>query len=415
MPSQHPSSDEARIPVSDAALQRALKRRVWPARWTFQAATAAGLEALLEGEVAGLLPGEPRELASGQVRVEAPFDAVYALALRLRSADALRIRLTETAAGSFPILRDHLGRVSWRWWLPEACRLQVEVRSRRSRLRDDAGLERTVRQSVRAQGIDDAASRPDAPALRLRLDLRRDRAEVWLDVAGMPLHRRTGRRRTVRGSLRETTAAALAMVAGAETADLIVDPFCGGGTVLEEAASCASGRCPGAARTFAMAASPAWSEARMRHARRSRCEGVAGARPALIGLDVSERAIAAARHNLEAADASERLELRSADARSFDASAAVARSGASRPMVLGNPPYGRIVDAHGAEPAALLGQVLASLPGWRFGLVFPDPEMLAALPGLQVERVVRFRMRGLPNALVSGRVEPVDRDASDRR
>lgn len=396
-------------PASPAALQRALKRRVWNARWTFQASTAAGLEPLLADEVRELLPGETLQVTSGRVRVEAPFDAIYRLAMGLRTADVLRLRIAEEAAATFPILRDHLGRVSWSWWLPPSVALDVAVRSRRSRLRDDAGLERTLRQAVRSHGIEDRGGK-GAPRLALRLDVDRDRASVWVDVAGEPLHRRTGDRWTVPGALRETTAAALALAADVRSTDLIVDPFCGAGTVLEEAGAVCAGRWPGRDRRFAMEASPAWNAGRRRHAARS--VPSPGPVPPRVGIDVGEAALRAARHNAalpgiagagEDAGAGAPAWLR-ADARDVDLPALADRFGAVRPLLIANPPYGRRVAGRGADPAALVAQVIDGVPGWRVALLFPEPDALLAVSSLRVDRIVRFRMRGLPNAVIVGSV-----------
>lgn len=397
------------VPTTDAALERALKRRVWRERWTFQATGPAGLEALLADEVGELLPDESVEVTSGRVRFEAEFDALYKLALTLRSADALRIRVAEEAAASFPMLHDHLARVSWRWWLPARCRLDVRVRSRRSRVRDAGGIERAFFQAVRSHDVevvadDDRSRNDDVALLRVRLELVRDRIEVWLDVAGEPLHHRRGSRWTVPGAIRETTAAALVLAARPYDADLIVDPFCGSGTLLEEFASWRSQQCPGATRHFAMEASPAWNPARMRHAVRTVCPDRPTQLPPLIGVDVSAKAIVVARHNLEQAECLAVTTLIEADARSCDLLAHAERAGASRPLLIANPPYGRRARIHGAESTALVRHLLGRVPGWRVALVHPEPDVLTRDANLVVERVIHFRMRGLPNAMIIGHV-----------
>ena len=73
-------------------------------------------------------------------------------------------------------------------------------------------------------------------------------------------------------------------------------------------------------------------------------------------------------------------------------------------MLLANPPYGRRAEAIGAEPDALLSQVLSGARGWSFALAYPNPDAVAAVPGVTLEAVRPVRMRGLRNALIVGGV-----------
>jgi 23S rRNA G2445 N2-methylase RlmL len=392
-----------RAPASDAAIRRAVKRRLWNVPQTFRAVCAPGLETLLAGEVRTLPDVGEVATHAGSVRFVAPFDAVYPALLRLRTADEVRLRVGELPAGSFAILRDHLARLPWSLWLPERCVLDVRVRSRASRVRDDAGLLRVVRQAVRDHGIEDGAD--DGPPFTVRLQLSRDRAEAWLDAAGTPLHRRRGERWLAPTSLRETTAAALCLAGLDRDTDLVVDPFCGSGTLLEEAVSFLDAACPGAQRSFALAASPAWSQGRSRHAQRTFCAGTSPSPAGILASDVDPDAVAAARRNLERTGLAERVELRRADARDTPLTELAALRLARRPVLLSNPPYGRRAGAHGAEPDALLAQVLDGAAGWRFALLYPRLEALAAVPGVEVERVAHVRIRGLRTTLATGRVE----------
>ena len=392
-----------RAPASEAAIRRAVKRRLWNAPQTFRAVCAPGLETLLAGEVRALPDVADVAAHAGSVRFVAPFDAIYAALLRLRCADEVRVRVGELPAGNFAILRDHLARLAWSLWLPGRCALDVRVRSRASRVRDDAGLERVVRQAVHDHGVDDGAE--DGPPLTVRLQVSHDRAEAWLDAAGTPLHRRRGERWLAPTSLRETTAAALCLAGLDRDADLVVDPFCGSGTLIEEAVSFLDGACPGAQREFALASSPAWAPGRMRHARRTFCAEPPRSAAGFVASDVDSDALTAARRNLERTGLSERVELDRGDARDTPLFDLAARHGARRPVLLSNPPYGRRADARGAEPDALLRQVLEGAAGWRFALLYPRPEVLGRLPGVQVERVAHVRIRGLRTALVTGSVE----------
>ncbi len=392
------------VPESEAARTRAVKRKIWNRPQTFRASCALGLEHLLADEVRGLPDVAEIQTVPGAVRFVGPFDIVYVALLRLRTADTLRVLIGDEAAANFAMARDHLARLRWSLWLPARCRLDVRVRSRGSRLRDDAGLERTLRQAVRDHGVDGRGGE-GAPSLQVRLELRDDRATVWLDAGGDALHLRRGDRWSSPTTLRETTAAAVCLAGLPRDADLVLDPFCGSGTLIEEGAARLDGRCAGADRGFALEASPAWRPARMRNARRLYCpDASARAETSFVASDADEEAVRAARHNLEAAGLTSRTELRRADARDLALPALAQRHGARRPVLLSNPPYGRRAGALGADPDALLAQVLAGATGWSFALLYPDPDVVAAVQGVRIDRMIPVRMRGLRTAIVVGEV-----------
>jgi 23S rRNA G2445 N2-methylase RlmL len=395
----------ANPPPSPAARLRAVKRHIWLGRHRFLATCAVGVEAWLEDEVAALPGVDAATRRTGGVVFEAPFDALYAALLRLRVAESLRVYLLhDQAAATFAMLNDHLARLRWPLWLPDACALTVRVKSTKSRLRDDAGLERTLRRAVRAQGLDDEAD--GATPILLHLHLHHDRASVTLDVGG-PLHRRQGDKWVSATTIRETTAAALCRWAGIADAehDLVVDPFCGSGTVVIEALELAAGAAPGRFREVPFLASPAWKPERFAHARRT--HGGAGAiegTPALWASDADADAVRAANRNLIAWGYDERVRAARFRAQDLDLPALARRHGARRPLLLSNPPYGKEAAGLGKAPAGLLRGLLRGAGGWDFALLYPRPEDLDALPGVDVRQVHSLVTGGLKNAVVVGRV-----------
>lgn len=403
-------------PPTPAARLRAIKRHVWLGNHRFLATCAPGLESLVVEEVARLPGIAAVESQTGAVAFEAPFDAVYAALLRLRVAESLRIFLAQgMAAGSFPMLFDQLQRVRWALWLPAACSVTVRVRSSKSRLRDDPGLERTLRRALQAAGIDpDATStRPDAPDVTLHLHLHRDRASVTLDAGGA-LHRRRGDKWVSPTTIRETTAAALVRLAGVtdppNEPDLLCDPFCGSGTLVVEALDGLAGAAAGRARgsdvlAIPLAASPAWKPERWTHARR--LHGGPGAladTPIVLASDADPSAVRAANHNLETLGYADRVRAEVATAQSLDLGAIATARGAGRPLLLTNPPYGRLAGARGAAPGPLLRALLGSAVGWRFALLYPRPGDLEGAAGVDVLEVRTIVTGGLRNALLVGRV-----------
>ena len=400
-------------PLTTAARLRAIKRHVWLGQHAFVTTCAPGLEALVAEEVARLADVAAVEARTGAVTFEAPFDTVYPALLRLRVADSLRIFVArDLAAGSFPMLFDQLGRVRWALWLPDACVVTVRVRSSKSRLRDDEGLERTLRRALHAAGVD-AGSGDAPPPITLHLHLNHDRASVTLDAGGA-LHRRQGDKWVSQTTIRETTAAALVHLAGVTNPlhepDLLVDPFCGSGTLVIEALDALSGAAAGRVRgsdalAVPLAASPAWKPERWAHARR--IHGGTGAlaeTPAVLASDSDPSAVRAANHNLAARGYAERARIEVATAQSLDLGAVAAERGARRPLLLTNPPYGRLAAAHGAAPGELLRALLSRAEGWRFALLYPRPQDLDGLADVELLEVRTIVTGGLRNAVLIGRV-----------
>ncbi len=397
----------ATVPVSEAARARAVKRHVWNERHTLEATCALGLEDLLERDVTRLSGVGDVVRRPGGVRFTCPFDTVYTGLLGLRIAETLRVELlADAAATTFPMLHDQLTRVRWWLWLPERSSSAVRVSSTKSRLRDDAGLERTLRRVLQGQGIETAID--DVPALTLRLHLHHDRAQVTLDLGGA-LHRRAGDRWVTATPVRETTAAAMAELADVGDHDLVVDPFCGSGTLVGEALQLALGMVPGRHLRFPFEASPAWKPGRYAQARRATGADrdlVAATAPvaAHVARDADPDAVRVTRRNLSAAGLDHRVDVAVGRAQDLDLADLARRHGARRPLLLTNPPYGRGAQAVGASADDLIRDVLRTARGWDVALLYPRPGVLTSLPGLEVHHVRPVVTGGLRNAIVLGRV-----------
>ena len=84
----------------------------------------------------------------------------------------------------------------------------------------------------------------DGAAFPVRLFLMKDEVTVALDTTGQPLHKRGYRTWTSKAPISETLAAALLMLTPWRADRILVDPFCGSGTLLIEAAQKANEHCP---------------------------------------------------------------------------------------------------------------------------------------------------------------------------
>jgi putative N6-adenine-specific DNA methylase len=152
----------------------------------------------------------------------------------------------------------------------------------------------------------------------LRVWLHRDRASLLLDTSGESLDHRGYRRVTSAAPVREQLAAACVLASGWDGSGPVVDPMCGSGTLLAEAAAWALGLAPGRCRPgFGFERLPGFDPAKWLQVRREQIPA-AGPGVRLHGVDRSPTAIAAARENLEAAGLGDRAQLTTGDADSFD-------------------------------------------------------------------------------------------------
>jgi putative N6-adenine-specific DNA methylase len=230
-----------------------------------------------------------------------------------------------------------------------------------------------------------------------------DLCTLSVDTSGEPLHKRGYKEAVAKAPMRETMASLLLRQCGYDGSEPVVDPMCGSGTFVIEAAEIAARLNPGRARRFAfeqLATFDAAQWARMREveSRRTPPEGVR-----FYGSDRDAGAIAMARANAERAGVAAFTEFRQCPV--SDAGAPEGPPG----LVIANPPYGaRLGDGKALVPLyRALGQVLLTrFPGWRVGLVTSEPTLAraTALPFLPPAapvphgglRVTLFRTGALP-------------------
>jgi putative N6-adenine-specific DNA methylase len=214
-----------------------------------------------------------------------------------------------------------------------------------------------------------------------------DRFTVSADSSGELLHRRGWRTEAGEAPLRETLAAGVLLLASWRPAEPLVDPTCGSGTFLVEAALAATGRAPGAGRSFAFQRWPG-------HDAELLDRLVAGIRPhpapaAIRGSDADAAVVEVARRNAERAGVAGAVTIEHAPVH-----AARLPDGPTG-LVVANPPYGHRLDATRALYRDL-GR-LARQNRWRLAVLTADARLLAACGRPRATH--RLRNGGLPVTL----------------
>lgn len=303
------------------------------------ATCAPGLEAVLHEELRALGMARLERQVKG-VRFEGTMRDAFVANLWLRTAVRVLWRVARFTAPDAETLYRGAAAVDWSRYLGHGGTLRCHARSKDSSLRHTRFVSQCVKDAIVDQFRERRRWRPDVarehPDLRVHVQLHRDVATLSVDTSGESLHKRGWRRYQGHAPLAETLAAALVLVSDWDGRAPLLDPFCGSGTILVEAAWLAAGKAPGGLRRFACERFPgADAEAFAEERRRARDAEKVPRKLRLVGRDLDARHVAGARRNLEAAGVSDLAELAPGDFREIPT-----RPGWNARIVT-NPPYGR--------------------------------------------------------------------------
>jgi putative N6-adenine-specific DNA methylase len=190
----------------------------------------------------------------------------------------------------------------------------------------------------------DTGKRPSVdtrqPDVRVHGFLSSEDCTLYLDTSGAPLYQRGFRQKTVDAPLKENLAAGILRLSGWHPGVTLLDPMCGSGTFLIEAAQIALGIAPGAGRRFRFPAAASFRCGSLETAARCRTGGGEKADHAgIFGSDLSPVAVRAALANLDRAGLLPAVTLSTGDLLEISAPA-------SHGILVSNPPYGERVSDH---------------------------------------------------------------------
>lgn len=353
----------------------------------FFATSPRGLEALLADELAGL-GAKDAQAVPGGVAFAGGWEACYRANLWSRLASRVLWRVAEFEYGGEEDLYAAAHGVDWPRHFDVGRTLRVNVSAQKSPLKSLDFATLRVKDAVCDRFRDKLGSRPSIdraqPDVRVHAFLEAARGAFYLDTSGEPLFKRGWRAQAGEAPLRENLAAGLVLLSGWKPEEPLLDPMCGGGTILVEAAAMARRRAPGAKRRFGFEKlrnfdAPLWE--------RLKKEAANPANPprtlALFGSDNDPRVLNDARRNLAEAGVERWVRLERADVLEREAPAP---SG----VMIANPPYGERIGSKEALAAFYpkLGDALKRrFAGWRCHFFTADLT-LAKLIRLQPSRRV---------------------------
>jgi len=356
-------------------------------KYSYFATASKGLEGVLAAEITDL-GGKGILAATGGVAFRGDFALRYRANLWLRTAGRILVRLAEFPAPAPADLYEGVKAVPWPDLFPLRRSIAVDASVRDSRITHSGYAAQKTKDAVVDRFRESLGSRPTVdtadPDVRIHVRIVRDACTLSLDTSGESLNRRGYRADPAEGSLRETLAAGIVLLSGWDGKARLVDPACGAGTILIEAALIATRTAPGLLRPafgFQKLSSfrPKLWTTLVDEARGSVRKSSAGL---IEGSDVSPEAIRGARRNALKAGVAELVSFRVRDIQDFS-------PGDPAGLIVSNPPYG-VRTAEGTEDVAsfyrAMGEALKKrCTGWTAYLLSGNPSATRHM-GLKASR-----------------------------
>jgi putative N6-adenine-specific DNA methylase len=353
----------------------------------FFASCPRGLEALLAEDLtaAGVKDLKP---IPGGVHFAAEWPACYAANLHSRIATRILWRVAHGRYATEDDIYKLALDTPWPTWFAAAQTIRVDVTAVKSPLKSLEFITLRIKDAVCDRFRADTGKRPSVdtrePDVRVHGFITADECTLYIDTSGAPLYQRGLRQKTVEAPLKENVAAGILRLSGWQPGTPLLDPMCGSGTFLVEAAQMALHIAPGAGRDFGFQRLKnfqlkVWKE--LLDAAMDAEKPAADAQ--IYGSDISPVAVRAALANLDRAGLLPAVTLSTGDILEIDAPA---RSEDQIGIMVANPPYGERLSEQD-ELAAFyppLGSALKrKFAGWNCYLLTADlrlPKLMRLTP-----------------------------------
>ena len=325
-----------------------------------------GLESVLKREIYDL-GYEVIQVEDGRVTFEGDAEAICRANIFLRTAERVLLKAGEFRAETFEELFEGIRAITWEEYIPRDGRFwAAKASSIKSRLFSSSDIQSIVKKAMveRMKQTYHEEWFPETGAeYPLRIFLMKDRVTVALDTTGDSLHKRGYR---TMAPITETLAAALILLTPWRKDRILVDPFCGSGTFLIEAAMMAANIAPGAKRGFTaeqwtnLIPSELWQECR----EEAEAQKTSEIQVDIQGYDADNEIVKVARENAKRAGVAHLIHFQHRPV-----------SELNHPKKYGflitNPPYGERMEEKETLPGIYreLGQAMGRLDCWSCYLI----------------------------------------------
>lgn len=328
-----------------------------------------GMEAVLKREIYDL-GYDITKVEDGRVTFEGDLETICRSNIFLRTAERVMVQIGRFRATTFDELYENMKALPWEDWIPQDGKFWVKKASSvKSKLFSASDI-----QSICKKAMVDRLKmtyhtdwfKEDGASFPVRIFLLKDEVTVALDTTGEPLHKRGYRTWTSKAPISETLAAALIMLTPWRADRILVDPFCGSGTFLIEAAMMAANIAPGMNRSFTAEAWTHLIPKQMWYDVVEEAEEMVDTDIScdLQGYDIDPDMIRIARANAKQAGVDHLIHFQQRDVADLKHSKKYG-------FIITNPPYGERLEDKKDLPAlyTTIGQVYRDLDAWSMYLI----------------------------------------------
>ena len=328
-----------------------------------------GLEAVLKREIIEL-GYEVTEVVDGRVSFEGDEEAIARCNVFLRTTERVMLKVGSFKAVTFDELFEKTKALPWENFIPKDGKFWVKKASSiKSKLFSPSDIQRIVKKAIvdRLSGKYNILRFPeDGSEYPIRITILKDEVTVGLDTSGESLHKRGYRRLTVKAPITETLAAALISLTPWKKDRLLIDPFCGSGTIPIEAAMIGLNIAPGMKRDFqAMAWDNILPKSLFKEAKKEAEDLIdRETKLSIQGYDLDTSALDAARGNLSLAGLEGNIHFQQRDMRDIS-------SAKKYGFIITNPPYGERLEEKEAMPQLYreMGKAFQKLDEWSYYII----------------------------------------------
>ena len=328
-----------------------------------------GLEAVLKREIIDL-GYEVTEVVDGRVSFEGDEEAIARCNVFLRTTERVMLKVGSFKAVTFDELFEKTKALPWENFIPKDGKFWVKKASSiKSKLFSPSDIQRIVKKAIvdRLSGKYSILRFPeDGSEYPIRITILKDEVTVGLDTSGESLHKRGYRRLTVKAPITETLAAALISLTPWKKDRLLIDPFCGSGTIPIEAALIGLNIAPGMKRDFqAMAWDNILPKSLFKEAKKEAEDLIdRETKLSIQGYDLDTSALDAARGNLSLAGLEGNIHFQQRDMRDIS-------SAKKYGFIITNPPYGERLEEKEAMPKLYreMGKAFQKLDEWSYYII----------------------------------------------